>query len=391
MTNKAVFWDRDGTLVKHHDYLTNVDDVALVNGAASAIKYLADRKFKAVVVTNQSAVARGMITEKDLAEINRRFISLLTRQGAVVDKLYYCPFHPDAPVEEYRKDSDLRKPAPGMLLKAADELNLDLAKCWMVGDDDRDILAGQAAGCRTILIQQRSTELVQRGGSKPDFIACSPQEAANLIAHHSKEDNIAQPPKPASDNSGKSQPEPSSGQPMAVPAPEPAQPEPVTPEPVQVEPQKQQVKESQKEGGSHIASSEPVKPTVNRSKKSKKNKNAFDRKPVQSEPEMNETQETTTASLNTAVSSRDVSEKQLLQEILRELKTHNIREEDSRGDFSGASLLAGITQIVVLFCLVMAYIASTGDPVVFDKVHAWLLSGLVFQAMTLSLLMMNSR
>ncbi len=366
MANKAVFWDRDGTLVRHFDYLVNVKDVALIRGAASAVKYLKDRGYKTVVVTNQSAVARGMITEKELAEINRRFTSLLLREGATIDKLYYCPFHPEAVIEKYRKDSDLRKPAPGMLLQAAQDLDLDLSQCWMIGDDDRDILAGQAAGCRTILIKHQATELVQRGKSTPDFVACSPQEAANIVAHYSNKPTETTPP--ASEQATDQELLQTQDQPL----PEPQIINEIIDNKCETEHQPESVElifdpMPEESAGlnmtvdTSIPDNFAVIPEINQQFQEKK------------QPDIN----------------RPTGEVQVLQEILRELKKHNTREEGTKPEFSGSTLIAGITQILVLLCLIMAYIATSGDNSSLEKVQCWLLTGLVFQLMTVSLMMMN--
>ncbi len=189
MSQRAVFLDRDGTLIEHYDYLTDESQVKLMPRVAHALRLLRDHGFKLVVITNQSAVARGMITEKKLAVIHARLEALLTEQGAYLDAIYYCPFHPEGVVDKYRKESDMRKPAPGMLKLAAEALQLDLKQSWMVGDDDRDIKAGNAAGCRTILLQHRGSALVQRGSGGEDFKALNLQEAANLIIHH-KDDAV---------------------------------------------------------------------------------------------------------------------------------------------------------------------------------------------------------
>ena len=394
MSNKAVFWDRDGTLIKHHDYLTDVNDVVLIRGASSAIKYLKDRGYKAIVVTNQSAVARGMITEKELSDINRRFTSMLIREGAYIDKLYYCPFHPEAPIEEYRQDSDLRKPSPGMILKAAAELDLDLSQCWMVGDDDRDILAGQAAGCRTILIQTRSTELVRRGNSKPDYVACNPQEAANIVAHYSSmpepEPELESEPESAPDEKTQSEdlpaevsPEPEVNSDLVIEnniASKDPVDEVIEPEVVEVVNKQTDISPEVPEPANVVKQVEKTEPVIasnnpRKKKKHKKQSVSVISSSVEPEPRISD--------------RRQVSDNQLLQEILRELKHHNIREEDAKADFSGASLLAGITQIIVLLCLLMAYIATGGIEPSYDKIQAWLLAGLVSQAMTISLLMMN--
>lgn len=150
----AVFLDRDGVIIEDSpDYITSVEQVRLLPRAAEAIRLLNQARIPVVVVTNQAAVARGLITETILAAINNRVRSLLhVAAGATIDALYYCPFHPDGTVERYAMASRNRKPEPGMLLDAAADLHLDLEKCVMVGDKASDIEAGRRAGCRSVLI-----------------------------------------------------------------------------------------------------------------------------------------------------------------------------------------------------------------------------------------------
>lgn len=154
----AVFLDRDQTLIKDPGYISNPDDVVLLDGAAESVTRLRGAGLPVVVVTNQSGVARGLVTEDQLASIHQRMQDLLLDQGTSVDAIYYCPYldGPEAVVEPFRQDSDLRKPKPGMLTLAAREMNLDLAASWMIGDSERDIQAGHAAGCRAVRIDRAS-------------------------------------------------------------------------------------------------------------------------------------------------------------------------------------------------------------------------------------------
>jgi D-glycero-D-manno-heptose 1,7-bisphosphate phosphatase len=138
--------------------------------------------YKLVVVSNQSGVARGIIKEEVLAQITDRMKQLFGNAGAYIDRIYYCPYHPEGVIEKYRKDTDDRKPAPGMLLRAAREMNIDLARSWSIGDSYRDAEAGQRAGCRTILLN--SPPDLKRPGpndARPDFEAVNMKEAANII------------------------------------------------------------------------------------------------------------------------------------------------------------------------------------------------------------------
>jgi D-glycero-D-manno-heptose 1,7-bisphosphate phosphatase len=179
MTNAAVFFDRDGTLIEDPGYLNHPDQVKLLDGAGEAVKELQQLGYKTVVVSNQSAVARGIVTEEVLEQIHERLQSLLARMGTSLDGIYYCPYHPDGVIPKYRRDSDWRKPKPGMLLAAAQEMDIDLSRSWMVGNVQGDVEAGRSAGCRTILIG--STGAATDGGGRPDHIAVNIREAVNMI------------------------------------------------------------------------------------------------------------------------------------------------------------------------------------------------------------------
>lgn len=149
---KAIFLDRDGTINKYVGFLRKIDDFELIDGAAEAIKKINASGYLAIVVTNQPVIARGEVSWDELYEIHRKMQTLLGQQGAYVDGIYICPHHPDKGFAgerpEYKIDCDCRKPKPGLLLKAAKEFNIDLHQSFMIGDDDRDVQAGQNAGCR---------------------------------------------------------------------------------------------------------------------------------------------------------------------------------------------------------------------------------------------------
>lgn len=155
MTRPAVFFDRDNTLIISDGYLGDPAKVELIGGAADALADLRKLGFAIVVVSNQSGVARGMFDEKATQAVNSRMEELLLQANpeARIDDQEYCPHHPEAPLARYRMDCDCRKPKPGMLLQAAKKLKLDLSRSWLIGDAPRDIEAGKAAGCRTILFE----------------------------------------------------------------------------------------------------------------------------------------------------------------------------------------------------------------------------------------------
>lgn len=153
---KAVFLDRDGTINKYVGFLRNVEDFELIAGVADAIKKINASGYLAIVVTNQPVIARGEVTVSQLKEIHNKMETLLGQKGAYIDGLYYCPHHPHkgykGEVSELKFDCNCRKPKPGMLLKAAEDFNIDLSQSWMIGDGENDIKAGVAAGCKTALI-----------------------------------------------------------------------------------------------------------------------------------------------------------------------------------------------------------------------------------------------
>lgn len=184
MPTKAVFLDRDNTLIEDPGYLANPDGVRLLPGVELALKSLSQAGYQLVVVTNQSGIARGLLTEDTLKKIHERMVDMLSRKGAHIDEIYYCPYFVEGTVPEYSIESDLCKPEPGMLLQAADDLDLDLSACWMVGDSSRDIEAGQRSGCRTIRIRTPHGDDVaddQHEDFQADFTVRNLVEAARVV------------------------------------------------------------------------------------------------------------------------------------------------------------------------------------------------------------------
>ena len=153
---KAVFLDRDGTINKYVGFLRDIDDFELLPGVTEAVKFINASGYLAIVVTNQPVIARGEVTVPQLQEIHNKMETLLGAEGAYLDAIYYCPHHPhkgyEGEMPELKIDCDCRKPKPGMLLKAAEEFNIDLSQSWMIGDGENDIKAGKVAGCKTALI-----------------------------------------------------------------------------------------------------------------------------------------------------------------------------------------------------------------------------------------------
>lgn len=153
---KAVFLDRDGTINKYVGFLRNKDQFELIDRVAESIKKINASGYLAIVITNQPVIARGEVTVPELDEIHKKMETELGFAGAYVDGLYYCPHHPhkgyEGEVVELKIDCECRKPKPGMLFKAAKEFNISLEDSFMVGDDENDVKAGIAAGCKSVLL-----------------------------------------------------------------------------------------------------------------------------------------------------------------------------------------------------------------------------------------------
>jgi len=148
----AVFMDRDGTITEEMGYLKEPEKLRLIPRSAEAIKLLNKRRILAIVVSNQSGVARGYFTEKTVRETHKRLKELLKEKGAHLDGIYYCPHHSEFGPPKYRKNCNCRKPKSGMLLRAARKFNLDLEKCYIIGDKVEDIKLARNVGARGILV-----------------------------------------------------------------------------------------------------------------------------------------------------------------------------------------------------------------------------------------------
>ncbi|MCB9841808.1 MAG: HAD family hydrolase [Phycisphaeraceae bacterium] len=174
---RAVFLDRDDTLI-HCRSVTPDGDlgdpelVRLTDGAAEACAALTKAGYALIVVSNQGGVARGRYTEREVGAVNARVNELL---GGVIERFYYCPFHPRGIVPAYTREHPWRKPAPGMPLAAAQAMDLDLARSWMIGDAERDIEAGHGAGCRAVRIGGAGVE------SSAECVAPDLAHAARII------------------------------------------------------------------------------------------------------------------------------------------------------------------------------------------------------------------
>lgn len=179
-SRKAVFLDRDGTIIHGVEYLGSPEGVILLPGAARGIRLFNSRGYLTIIVTNQSGIARGYFTEERLWEINKKLLDMLSREGARVDAIYYCPHLPDGVVDAYRQDCQCRKPRPEMLLRAAREHQIELSGSLMIGDTPADIMAGKSAGCKTVLINGPGETLDMP--ISPDYVVKDLLEAAVALS-----------------------------------------------------------------------------------------------------------------------------------------------------------------------------------------------------------------
>ncbi len=182
MSSRAVFFDKDGTLVRNIPYNIDPDLVQLDDQAVECLRALQDSGYALFIITNQSGVARGLFTEQDLLPMQNRLRALLAAGGISLAGFYYCPHHPHGRVREYAVECLCRKPRPGMLFQAAHEHTIDLAASWLVGDILDDVEAGNQAGCRTILLNNdHETEWNLTENRRPDYMVKDLSDAARTI------------------------------------------------------------------------------------------------------------------------------------------------------------------------------------------------------------------
>ena len=183
----AVFLDRDGTLLEEAGYLDRIERLVFFPYGIDAVRLFNRAGFAVVIITNQSGVGRGMYEEAFVGRVHEVMRERMAAGGARIDAFYYCPHHPTAEIERYRRDCDCRKPGAGMLRQAAADLDLDLARSFTVGDKWTDVQAGTAAGARGILVRTgygRSSELAPRPGVEPAAIVDDLVSAAAWIFRH---------------------------------------------------------------------------------------------------------------------------------------------------------------------------------------------------------------
>ncbi len=335
MPNKAIFLDRDDTIIEDTGYINDPDQVKLLEGVPEAMSSLKTMGYKLVVVSNQSGVARGLVTEEALGRIHKRLEQLLAEKGVSLDRIYYCPYHPDGVIPKYRKESDLRKPNPGMLLAASKDLDIDLAESWMVGNSARDVAAGKRAGCNTVMIAGRTHEQkIPPGEPSPDYRAVNLKEVVNIIKMR------ARSPKPAA----------------ALPAEQPAPVIKEEPQP-QVAQQQAALQEQAEAPQQQIEQPQQTQ--------------ADSEQPIPPQP----TEQPTT--------------EQLLSSIHDQLK--QMQRTNMFGEFSITRLIAGILQGLVFLCLLASIWFLTSPVKQFNQVLISLGFAILLQLMALTFYIMRGQ
>lgn len=183
---RAVFLDRDGTLNEEVGYLDSAGKLQMIPEAFEAVRRINESGMKAVVVTNQAGVAKGLFSEKFVRDVNDRIQGLFIEYGAQIDRFYYCPHHPSEGADPYRKICDCRKPEPGLLQQAAQDLDIDLPHSYMIGDHLRDIETAHRVDAKGILVttghgadQLMTSEIT--AANQPDYVAKNILEAVDWI------------------------------------------------------------------------------------------------------------------------------------------------------------------------------------------------------------------
>jgi D,D-heptose 1,7-bisphosphate phosphatase len=362
MSDKAIFLDRDDTLIEDPGYISSPEQVNLLTGVPRALIELKALGYKLVVITNQSAVARGIVTEKVLGEIHKRLERLLAKKNAFLDRIYYCPYHPEGAVKKYRQESELRKPNPGMLLKAAEEMDLDLDQSWCVGNSSSDIGAGLRAGCKTILIDLPSRQQqLKPSDPRPDYKAINIKEVVNIIKKHLRSSI-------ETEVETKMEPE--------------EQAEPVEQETEKVPEVAESVEQKTKQTP-EVA--EPASQTTELTPEIAEPVFPAEEQQLEQTPE--ETQAEPTEQVEQEIAGEGTEH--LLKNISTQLKS--MQRTDMFGEFSIMRLIAGIIQIIVLFCLLISIWFLISPNRQDNSVFIALGFAMVLQLMSLTFYIMHGR
>ena len=177
--NKAIFLDRDGTLIEEKNYLSNKKDIEFLDGTFEGLKKL-QKDYLLIIITNQSGVARGYFDEEKVIEINNEINKQLLEHGVVITDIFYCPHHKDGIIDKYSIECSCRKPRTGLIDIAVKKYNIDLSKSYVIGDKDSDILLAKNAGCKSILIDNNNYVSIE----EKNFVAKNILEASDYILNN---------------------------------------------------------------------------------------------------------------------------------------------------------------------------------------------------------------
>ena len=190
--HRAVFLDRDGTICEEVGYMDSIEQMKLISRSGEAVRLLNQQGFKVVVITNQAGVARGFFPESRLEELHAEMGRQLKAEGARVDAIYYCPHHPTEGTPPYLQECDCRKPATGLLHRAAADLNLNLSSSYMIGDHFSDVECGQRVGAKTVLLLtghgQGALEKKATWTKAPSYIAADLYEAVQWVLERAEKE-----------------------------------------------------------------------------------------------------------------------------------------------------------------------------------------------------------
>jgi D-glycero-D-manno-heptose 1,7-bisphosphate phosphatase len=181
MKRRALFIDRDGTLVHTVHYPSRAEQLRLYEHIGPELRALQEAGFCVVVITNQSGIAHGYFDEMDLQRMHEGLIKQLEEVGVRLDAIYYCPHHPEGKLSQFSMACDCRKPQPGMLLRAAADLDIDLKHSWFIGDILDDVEAGKRAGCHTILVDLGTESRPRTVLRSPTFVAPDTRSALRIV------------------------------------------------------------------------------------------------------------------------------------------------------------------------------------------------------------------
>lgn len=377
MTQKAVFLDRDGTIINDPGYINHPGQVKLLPGVGQSLALLKKMGYLLVIVTNQSGVARGMVTEQGLGEIHHHLKKLLADEGVYIDAIYYCPFHPEGTVEKYKRESDLRKPSPGMLLKAAQELKIDLSRSWMIGDAYRDTTAGSRAGCQTILLDTPGKpQERQPDDPEPNKRAVNLREAVNILRMFEFQQKAQSAHAPRQDAEPAAQ-TPSSEKPKEQPAPQEAAPKPAAAPVVPAAPTAAAPKPLEP-----VAFTPPV---IKEEPKDKPQPPMQKPKTLQTPPSIAEPVPTTTP----PAAAEDTPHQQMLEEILHRVKSKS--RYDLYDEFSVFMLLAWLVQVLAAFSLVVSVWFWLDTRRGVDSVQTMIGYAIALELLVIALLLMHDK